>query len=155
VENTDLHSVASRTKWRVSLQNSHFTLLVILTCGTFLHLIPNLGYRKTICLIPALSMPLDGAPITPKWPRDLVPRPPSMFHIIFFRRWSLSGKIVSPKKLRFFHFKMGFGSREKLPPTGAFLLLNTVLIFCFTASFWHLSGFLVHVFSFEKKRLKF
>jgi hypothetical protein len=64
----------------------------MLTCGPFLHKFPNLGYWK-INLLNTSSMPLDGgAPITPTWPRDLVPRPPSMFHIILFRHWGRSGK---------------------------------------------------------------
>jgi hypothetical protein len=36
----------------------------ILTCGSFLHQFPNLGYWKRN-LLNTSSMPLDGAPITP------------------------------------------------------------------------------------------
>jgi hypothetical protein len=78
------------------------------TCGTFLHHFPNLGYRKRN-LLNTSSMPLDGAPTTPTWPRDLVPRPPSMFHIILFSHWSRSGKSFRRKSL---DSSTGFGSRE-------------------------------------------
>jgi hypothetical protein len=77
-----------------------------------------LGYRKRI-LLNTSSMPLDGAPTTPTWPRDLVTRPPSKFHKLIFRHWSRSRKIVRQQMLWFFLFMPGFGSRERLPPTGA------------------------------------
>jgi hypothetical protein len=59
-------------------------LLVILTCGTFLHQLTHLGYRKRNSRSTS-SMPPDGAPITPTWPRDLVSRRPSLFHNVTLR----------------------------------------------------------------------
>jgi hypothetical protein len=77
----DLFTVAKRwpngpyqLQW---CRNSHFPL-VMLTCDIFLHLFTHLGYRKRIVLNTS-SMPLDGAPTTPTWPRD-DSRWPSLFH---------------------------------------------------------------------------
>jgi hypothetical protein len=67
----------------------------ILTCGPFLHQLTHLGYRKRN-LRSTSSMPPDGAPFTPMWPRDLVS---SLFHNFLFRLWGL-GTRNSPQHPR-------------------------------------------------------
>jgi hypothetical protein len=115
-------------------------MLSILTCGRFLHQFPYLGYRK-INFLNTSSIPLDDTPTTPKWPRDLVPRPPSMLHIILFRHWSRSWKSLTP----IFPLQDGFWEPRELPPTGAFISLLRCW-FCFLLILCHfdnLYGFLV------------
>jgi hypothetical protein len=94
---------------------------------------PNLGYRKRI-LLNTSSMPQDGAPTMPTWPRDLVLRPPSMFHIIFFRHWSWSGKSFASNSSS---SRRVLGAKRDCRQQGLILFIILFLFSAFTASFWH------------------
>jgi hypothetical protein len=92
-------------------QSSHFPLgKCYFISHTYLWSIfasnPNLGFRKRI-LLNTSSMPLDGASTTPTWPRDLIPRPPSKFHILIFREvGQKSTKTLFNKYVIYFCYKV-------------------------------------------------
>jgi hypothetical protein len=81
------------------------------------------------------SMPPDGAPITPMWPRW-----PSLFHNFLFCPWRRSRNFAAPIFLR----QDGFWEPGETRPTGLFSLLVTLIIILLRhTSFWTNLAFLV------------
>jgi hypothetical protein len=108
------------------------------TCGPFLHLFTHLGYRKRT-LLNTSSMPLDGTPTTPMWPRDLVVA--IFVHNLLFRPWSWSrnsSRISTSRRVR---------EPGELLPTLFLFNCTQFIILLMHASFWQL----IRIFGSPKK----
>jgi hypothetical protein len=114
----------------------------ILACGPFLHLLSHLGYRKRNSRSTS-SMPPDGTPFTPTWPRDLISRRPSL-HNFLFRHWRWSCKFAAP------NFLLQDGSWEsgETPPMAFFSYNHTFIYYIASA---HVLLEQIPFFCFAKK----